>query len=55
VDQIYLDDMLRTLRAIADVNMQHKDDARKLRELAECRLEAKRVLSGLPKATQTKG
>ena len=49
MDQIYIDDMLRTLRGIASVNMQDRNDERKLRELAEWRLEAKRCLAGLPK------
>jgi hypothetical protein len=40
-----LADALRVLRGIASVNMQTRDDAYKLRELAEWRLEAKRVLA----------
>lgn len=41
------DPAIRTLELLAAVNMQVRDDAWKLRELAECRLEAKRILPQL--------
>ncbi len=49
MDQLLIDDMIRTLKGIADVNMQTRNDAERLRELAEWRLEAKRVLAAIPR------
>lgn len=55
IDQVIADDMLRVLRGIVSVNMQTRDDIGKLRELAEWRLEAKRVLAALkPEQRETK-
>jgi hypothetical protein len=39
-----LEQAARSLSGIASVNMQSRDDAQKLRDLAEWRLDAKRVL-----------
>lgn len=45
----------RTLTGLVSVNMQTRDDIGKLRELAEWRLEAKRILPELRAALKPKG